>query len=156
MAARESQTRPPSPVLPMFSRISMPRLRVRRFRERSSFPGSLRSLMEFYVAQDPFRYSRERFIWFRIIQHPCYVMNYSDRSRYSINYHRSYLGLYFHWQTVRHVFFKLTESRAAVESPPHKRAQRAEANPGQLQACSNWIPIWEDTGIPGITNDCFR
>jgi len=25
----------------------------------------------------------------RIIQHPCYVMNYSDRSRYSINYHRS-------------------------------------------------------------------
>jgi len=92
----------------------------------------------------------------RIIQHPCYVMNYSDRSRYSINYYRSYLDLYFHWQAVRHVFFKLTESRAAAESPPHKRAQRAEANPGQLQACSNWIPIWEDTGIPGITNDCFR
>jgi len=48
MAGRESQTRHLRRTLSVFSRISMPRLRPRWFRERSSFPEeSLWSLMEF-------------------------------------------------------------------------------------------------------------
>ena len=33
---------------------------------------------------------------------------------------------------MRHVFFKLTEFRAAAESPQHKRVQRTEAQPGPI------------------------
>ena len=153
----------PSPDLPMFSWISM---RIRRFSERSNFPGtSLRSVIEFYEMWRKIHFNirererereRERSsgLW-KESNNPIFTLCY-ELFAYSVDYHQSYLWSIFHWQTVRHMFFKLTEFRAAAESPQHKRVQRTEANPGQLQACSNWIPIWEDTGIPGITSDCFR
>jgi len=132
----------------LFSRISMPRLRTRRFREHSGFPGtSLWSLMEFSGTRRPDSSPCPKKIYLavrknRIIRHLCCVMNYSDTRSIS---HRSYLDLYFTTRACC-VFFKQTESPAAVESSAaqaerereRERERESKSQPqDQLQACSN-------------------